>query len=264
MTHPLPRPVDGAGAALPTIETRDLRKNFGAVEVLKSVSFRACEHQVVSIIGASGSGKSTFLRCLNFLEQPSGGEIRFKGESLHIDGAKGGARQRDIERLRRRTGMVFQQFNLWSHWTVLENVAKVPMHVHGVSKGLAEKRAIELLAKVGLAGKKDAYPSALSGGQQQRVAIARALAVDPELLLFDEPTSALDPELVGEVLTVIRSLAMEGRTMIVVTHEMGFAREVSDKVVFFHNGRIEEEGAPGEILKRPQSPRLGTFLSSTR
>jgi ABC-type histidine transport system ATPase subunit len=263
MTHPLHRPFDDPGAALPTIETRDLSKSFGAVEVLKSVSFQACEHQVVSIIGASGSGKSTFLRCLNFLEQPSAGEIRFKGESLHIGGAAG-ARQKDIERLRRRTGMVFQQFNLWSHWTVMENIVKVPIHVHGVSRQLAEERAIELLAKVGLAGKKDAYPSALSGGQQQRVAIARALAVDPELLLFDEPTSALDPELVGEVLAVIRSLATDGRTMIVVTHEMGFAREVSDKVVFFHNGRIEEEGAPGEILKRPQSPRLATFLSSVR
>lgn len=247
----------------PTIETRDLRKSFGPVDVLKGVSFAANEHQVVSVIGASGSGKSTFLRCLNFLERPTSGEIRFKGETLHVEGERG-PRPREIERLRRHTGMVFQQFNLWSHWTVLENIIKIPMHVHRLDRSSAIERALDLLAKVGLSDKKDAYPAALSGGQQQRVAIARALAIDPDLLLFDEPTSALDPELVGEVLSVIRGLAGEGRTMIVVTHEMGFAREVSDRVVFFHDGRIEEEGAPGDILRQPRSPRLQSFLSSVR
>ncbi|CAM5534969.1 amino acid ABC transporter ATP-binding protein [Mycolicibacterium aubagnense] len=249
--------------AVPTIESRDLRKSFGVVEVLKGVSFKAYEHQVVSIIGASGSGKSTFLRCLNFLETPSSGEIDFKGQSLEIGGGKAPA-QADVERLRRRTGMVFQQFNLWSHWTVLENIIKVPIHVHGVPRQQAVEKAMELLARVGLREKVNAYPTSLSGGQQQRVAIARALAVEPELLLFDEPTSALDPELVGEVLAVIRSLAKEGRTMLVVTHEMSFAREVCDKVVFFHDGRIEEEGPPAEVLRQPRSPRLGAFLKSVR
>lgn len=248
---------------VPTIESHDLRKSFGAVEVLKGVSFKAYERQVISIIGASGSGKSTFLRCLNFLEAPSAGKIGFKGRDLMIRDGKGPALA-DVEQLRRRTGMVFQQFNLWSHWTVLENIIKVPMHVHGVPRRDAIQRARELLAKVGLEAKIDAYPASLSGGQQQRVAIARALAVEPELLLFDEPTSALDPELVGEVLSVIRALAKEGRTMLVVTHEMGFAREVSDKVVFFHDGRIEEEGPPAEVLRQPRSPRLGAFLKSVR
>lgn len=249
--------------AVPTIESRDLRKSFGVVEVLKGVSFKAYEHQVVSIIGASGSGKSTFLRCLNFLETPSSGEIDFKGQSLEIGGGKAPA-QADVERLRRSTSMVFQQFNLWSHWTVLENIIKVPIHVHGVPRQQAVEKAMELLARVGLREKVNAYPTSLSGGQQQRVAIARALAVEPELLLFDEPTSALDPELVGEVLAVIRSLAKEGRTMLVVTHEMSFAREVCDKVVFFHDGRIEEEGPPAEVLRQPRSPRLGAFLKSVR
>ncbi|HEV2506972.1 MAG TPA: amino acid ABC transporter ATP-binding protein [Mesorhizobium sp.] len=256
-------PAGKSASAVPTIESRDLRKNFGAVEVLKGVSFKAYEHQVVSIIGASGSGKSTFLRCLNFLETPTSGEIDFKGQSLEIGGGKAPA-QSDVERLRRRTGMVFQQFNLWSHWTVLENIIKVPVHVHGVPRQQAVEKAMELLAKVGLQEKVNAYPTSLSGGQQQRVAIARALAVEPELLLFDEPTSALDPELVGEVLAVIRSLAKEGRTMLVVTHEMSFAREVCDKVVFFHDGRIEEEGPPAEVLRQPRSPRLGAFLKSVR
>lgn len=251
------------GDAVPTIETLDLCKNFGTLEVLKKVSFQAHEHQVVSIIGASGSGKSTFLRCLNFLEQPTRGEIRFKGRRLAVDGAQM-PDQKDIERLRCSAGMVFQQFNLWSHWTVLENVTKVPVHVHGVPRKEAEERAIDLLASVGLSEKRDSYPAALSGGQQQRVAIARALAVNPELLLFDEPTSALDPELVGEVLSVIRSLTEQGRTMIVVTHEMGFAREVSDRVVFFHNGQIEEDGPPDETMRNPRSPKLAAFLKSAR
>jgi len=248
---------------VPAIETRDLHKSFGAFKVLKGVSFAAHEHQVVTIIGASGSGKSTFLRCLNFLEQPDSGEIRFKGESLCIADPRHPPRKQ-IEALRRRTGMVFQQFNLWSHWTVLENLTKVPIQVHGVVRAEAKERALELLNRVGLSEKKDAYPAALSGGQQQRVAIARALAIEPELLLFDEPTSALDPGLVGEVLTVIRGLAQEGRTMIVVTHEMSFAREVSDRVVFFHDGCVEEDGPPSEVLKRPRSAKLASFLRSVR
>jgi ABC-type histidine transport system ATPase subunit len=247
----------------PAIETRDLHKSFGAFKVLKGVSFKAYEHQVVAIIGASGSGKSTFLRCLNFLEQPDQGEIHFKGEVIRVTDPRRPPRQQ-IERLRRRTGMVFQQFNLWSHWTVLENLTKVPIQVHGVPRAEAMARAMDLLNRVGMVEKKDAYPSALSGGQQQRVAIARALAIEPEVLFFDEPTSALDPELVGEVLTVIRGLAKEGRTMIVVTHEMSFAREVSDRVVFFHDGCIEEDGVPADVLKQPKSARLGSFLRSVR
>ena len=248
---------------MPAIETRDLHKSFGAFKVLKGVSFKAHEHQVVAIIGASGSGKSTFLRCLNFLEQPDQGEIHFKGEIIRIADPRRPPR-RQIESLRRRTGMVFQQFNLWSHWTVLENLTKVPIQVHGVPRVEAMTRAMDLLNRVGMAEKKDAYPAALSGGQQQRVAIARALAIEPEVLFFDEPTSALDPELVGEVLTVIRGLAKEGRTMIVVTHEMSFAREVSDRVVFFHDGCIEEDGLPADVLKQPKSARLGSFLRSVR
>ncbi|MGK9230405.1 amino acid ABC transporter ATP-binding protein [Inquilinus limosus] len=251
-----------AAKAVPAIETRALGKSFGPLQVLRDVSFRAYEHQVVSIIGSSGSGKSTFLRCLNLLEHPDAGEILVKGEAIRVTGPKPPLR-RQVERLRRRCAMVFQQFNLWSHWTVLENVMNVPVHVHGVPRPAARERALALLAKVGLADK-HASPAALSGGQQQRVAIARALAVDPELLLFDEPTSALDPELVGEVLTVIRDLAAEGRTMIVVTHEMGFAREVSDRVAFFHDGRVEEEGPPGEVLRRPKSERLAGFLGAVR
>nr|WP_298100149.1 amino acid ABC transporter ATP-binding protein [uncultured Shinella sp.] len=247
----------------PTIETRDLRKSFASLEVLKGIDFKAWEHQVISIIGASGSGKSTFLRCLNFLEKPSSGQIAFKGETIEINPSRP-PRYNEVKELRLKTAMVFQQFNLWSHWTVLENITKVPRHVHGKSPDHCRNRAMDLLDRVGLADKASAYPASLSGGQQQRVAIARALAVDPELLLFDEPTSALDPELVGEVLSVIRSLAEEGRTMLVVTHEMGFAREVSDRVVFFHQGLIEEEGPPGEVLVRPQSRRLAAFLGSVR
>jgi ABC-type histidine transport system ATPase subunit len=256
--------VDGpATARAPIIEAVGLHKSFGSFLALKGVSFAARHGEVVAIIGASGSGKSTFLRCLNFLERPDAGEIRFNGESIRAS-SPNAAQARSVERLRRRSAMVFQQFNLWSHWTVLENVMKVPVHVQGVAQAAAREKALTLLARVGLLDKQDAYPSQLSGGQQQRVAIARALAVGPELLLFDEPTSALDPELVGEVLAVIRGLAQDGQTMLIVTHEMGFAREVSDRTVFFQGGQIAEIGASRELLIRPQTERLAAFLGSIR
>ncbi|MCA0417589.1 MAG: amino acid ABC transporter ATP-binding protein [Proteobacteria bacterium] len=254
--------VPAAGRA-PIIEAACLRKSFGSFLALKGVSFAARHGEVVAIIGASGSGKSTFLRCLNFLERPDAGEICFDGEVIQA-GPPTAAQARGVERLRRRSAMVFQQFNLWSHWTVLENVMKVPVHVQGMSPAAAREKALALLNRVGLLDKWKAYPSQLSGGQQQRVAIARALAVEPELLLFDEPTSALDPELVGEVLAVIRGLARDGQTMLIVTHEMGFAREVSDRTVFFQGGQIAEMGASRELLIRPQTQRLATFLGSIR
>jgi ABC-type histidine transport system ATPase subunit len=254
--------VPAAGGA-PIIEAVGLHKSFGSFPALAGVSFAARRSEVVAIIGASGSGKSTFLRCLNFLERPDAGEIRFHGELIQA-GPPTAAQARGVERLRRRSAMVFQQFNLWSHWTVLENVMKVPVHVQGVAPAAAREKALALLGRVGLLDKREAYPSQLSGGQQQRVAIARALAVEPELLLFDEPTSALDPELVGEVLAVIRGLAQEGQTMLIVTHEMGFAREVSDRTVFFQGGQIAETGASRELLTRPQTQRLAAFLGSIR
>jgi octopine/nopaline transport system ATP-binding protein len=246
-----------------TIRVRGLRKKYDALEILRGIDFSACEHETISIVGKSGSGKSTFLRCLNLLEVPEVSQFLLKGEEIRFrDGEHGSTPQdhKQVERLRRSMAMVFQQFNLWSHWTALENVSKVPQHVHGVPVAEATQRALHYLEKVGMADKRDAYPSQLSGGQQQRVAIARALAVNPDILLFDEPTSALDPELVGEVLMVMQALAEEGRTMIVVTHEMAFAREVSNRVVFLHEGRIEEEGAPAEVLVSPRSQRLKDFL----
>ncbi|MDI5930236.1 ABC transporter ATP-binding protein [Rhizobium leguminosarum] len=238
----------------------DLKKRFGHLEVIKGLSLTAQRGDVISILGSSGSGKSTFLRCLNFLEQPNGGEIWLSGR--HVKMRSGLTGQREINGLRKRLGMVFQNFNLWSHKTVIENIIEAPVHVLGMSKREAYLRAVELLLKVGLADKRDSYPAHLSGGQQQRIAIARALAMDPEILLFDEPTSALDPELVGEVLKVMRSLADEGRTMLIVTHELGFARQISNRVVFLHQGRIEEEGAPDELFGNPGSPRLRQFLSA--
>lgn len=244
------------------IRIENLHKSFGALEVLKGVSLRACEGDVVAIIGGSGSGKSTMLRCINFLETPSSGKIVIGGEEvgMRADGAPSDRRQ--IERLRQRLGMVFQQFNLWTHKTVLENLIEVPVHVLGVPKDEAVARAKTLLARVGLAEKADVYPAFMSGGQQQRAAIARALAVEPRAMLFDEPTSALDPELVGEVLGVIRSLADEGRTMILVTHEMKFAREVANHVIYLYNGLIEEEGPPDQLFGAPKSERLKQFLKS--
>jgi octopine/nopaline transport system ATP-binding protein len=239
-----------------------LRKSFGSIEVLKGVSLRACEGDVVAIIGGSGSGKSTMLRCINFLETPTSGRIVIGGEEIALRADGSPANRRQIEHARRRLGMVFQSFNLWTHKTILENLIEVPVHVLGVPKQEAVARAEKLLKRVGLAEKAGAYPAFLSGGQQQRAAIARALAIEPRAMLFDEPTSALDPELVGEVLNVIRDLAAEGRTMILVTHEMKFAREVADHVIYLHNGVIEEEGPPDMLFGAPRSERLKQFLRS--
>ena len=257
-------PVQGTtGASQPiAIRVSGLRKSFGAHEVLKGVSLTAREGDVVAIIGGSGSGKSTMLRCVNFLETPSGGDIEIGGEkvAMHADGSPSDRRQ--IERLRQSLGMVFQNFNLWTHKTVLENLIEVPVHVLKTPKAEAIDRARTLLARVGLAEKEDAYPAFMSGGQQQRAAIARALCMNPKAMLFDEPTSALDPELVGEVLQVIKGLADEGRTMVLVTHEMKFAREVATHVIYLHNGVIEEEGPPDHLFGAPKSDRLKQFLKT--
>ncbi|MCL6263720.1 ATP-binding cassette domain-containing protein [Craterilacuibacter sp. RT1T] len=256
-----------AGRAL-KLQVENLHKSYGSHEVLKGLSLTAHAGDVISIIGSSGSGKSTFLRCINMLERPHTGRIVVAGEELELVKAKDGmlkaAREAQLQKMRSRLAMVFQHFNLWAHMTVLENIIEAPVHVLGVNKDEAVARARAYLAKVGLSGVEDKYPAHMSGGQQQRVAIARALAVEPEVMLFDEPTSALDPELVGEVLKVMRTLAEEGRTMVVVTHEMGFARDVANHVMFLHQGRVEEEGCPKAILANPQSERLQQFLSKTR
>jgi len=242
-----------------------LHKSYGQHEVLKGVSLKAKTGDVISLIGASGSGKSTFLRCINFLEQPNDGTMCLDGQSIKMIKDRHGMRVADdaeLQRIRTRLAMVFQHFNLWSHMTVLENITMAPRRVLGVSKQEADERARRYLDKVGLPARvAEQYPAFLSGGQQQRVAIARALAMEPEVMLFDEPTSALDPELVGEVLKVIQGLAEEGRTMIMVTHEMSFARKVSNQVLFLHQGLVEEEGAPQDVLGNPKSERLKQFLS---
>ena len=243
----------------------DLYKSFGDLNVLRGVSLDAREGEVVSIIGASGSGKSTFLRCINLLELPSSGSIEVDGEAVAFHTRRGvyqPSDHRQVERLRSRLGMVFQGFNLWAHMTVLQNVMEVPVQVLSVSKSDARERAEHYLSRVGLWEKRDVYPAFLSGGQQQRVAIARALAIEPKVMLFDEPTSALDPELVGDVLRVIRDLADEGRTMILVTHEMSFARDVSNEVMFLHQGLVEERGAPRQLFYESQSERCRAFVSS--
>jgi arginine/ornithine transport system ATP-binding protein len=243
-----------------------IRKSFGAVEVLKGITLTAHKGDVISMIGSSGSGKSTFLRCLNFLERPTSGTIAMEGVPLDCRKDRAGdlivADEATLRHYRARVTMVFQQFNLWSHMTAQENVMLGPIRVKGLSRAEATERAQAYLARVGLSHRKDAYPGFLSGGEQQRVAIARALAMEPELMLFDEPTSALDPELVGEVLRVMRSLAEEGRTMIVVTHEMNFARDVANKVVFLNQGVIGEEGSPRDVLQNPQTDRLRAFLAA--
>ncbi|WP_281502638.1 ATP-binding cassette domain-containing protein [Aliiroseovarius sp. F47248L] len=244
------------------IRVTDLHKSFGTLEVLKGVSLTAHKGDVVAIIGGSGSGKSTFLRCINFLETPSSGQIVINGEEVLMRPDGTPVKRRQIERIRTRLGMVFQAFNLWTHRTLLENVIEVPVHVLKVPRDKAIERAKELLERVGLGDKAETFPSFLSGGQQQRAAIARALAVDPSVMLFDEPTSALDPELVGEVLTVIRDLAAEGRTMLLVTHEMKFAREVATHVVYLFEGQIEEQGPPAEVFGNPKSARLQQFLKT--
>ncbi len=249
------------------LQADNIHKRFGSNEVLKGVSLQAHAGDVIAMIGSSGSGKSTFLRCLNLLEKPHEGKIFVAGEEmLLVPGANGelGAKDsKQLARLRTKLAMVFQHFNLWAHMTVLQNIIEAPVHVMGVPKDKAVETARKYLAKVGLEGKEDAYPAHLSGGQQQRVAIARALAMEPEVMLFDEPTSALDPELVSEVLKVMKNLAQEGRTMVVVTHEMGFAREVANHLIFLHKGLIEEQGNPREVLANPKSERLAQFLSGS-
>ncbi|WP_321795962.1 ABC transporter ATP-binding protein [Caballeronia sp. J97] len=250
------------------LAVHDLHKKYGENEVLKGVSLDAKAGDVISIIGSSGSGKSTFLRCLNFLEQPCSGSIALDGEAIRTGRDRRGALRasdpKQLRRMRAKLSMVFQHFNLWAHKTVLENVIEAPVSVLGLSRADAIERARGYLSRVGLTpAMENRYPAHLSGGQQQRVAIARALAMEPEVMLFDEPTSALDPELVGEVLRVMQSLAEEGRTMIVVTHEMGFARNVSNHAVFLHQGRIEEQGCPHDILVNPRSERLRGFLSGS-
>jgi ABC-type histidine transport system ATPase subunit len=246
----------------------DIHKTFGTIEVLKGVSVAAHEGDVIAMLGSSGSGKSTFLRCVNFLENPTRGSITLAGETMRLKPDRHGdlvpEDSEQIRRMRTRLSMVFQSFNLWSHMTVLENVIEAPVHVQNIPKAEAIEKAEALLNKVGIHEQKDKYPAHMSGGQQQRAAIARALATDPAVMLFDEPTSALDPELVGEVLKVMRDLAEEGRTMIVVTHEMGFARDVSSRVIFLHAGKIEEDGPPGEIMANPSSERFQQFLARTR
>lgn len=238
------------------LKTVDLHKYFGDLEVLKGISTEIHKGEVVAIIGPSGSGKSTFLRCLNLLEEPTKGEVYFKGQNL----TKKDDKNFDINKVREHIGMVFQHFNLFPHMTVLENITLAPMNVKGMDKLAAEAKAIELLGKVGLADKKDSYPSNLSGGQKQRVAIARALAMDPEVMLFDEPTSALDPEMVKEVLNVIKGLAESGMTIAIVTHEMGFAKEVATRVMFIDDGVIMEEGTPDEVFNHTKTPRAKEFF----
>lgn len=255
-------------AADPTLVVEDIYKSFGDVEVLKGISLSANKGDVISILGSSGSGKSTFLRCINLLETPNSGRVTVNGETIGMTPRPNGEAvptdRKQVERLRTKLAMVFQGFNLWSHMTVLQNVIEAPVHVLGVPKAEAIEQAHELLRKVGILERKDYYPAHLSGGQQQRAAIARALAMNPDVLLFDEPTSALDPELVGEVLRVMRALADEGRTMLVVTHEMGFARDVSNKVIFLHQGRIEEQGDPKEMFSAPKTERFKGFLAKTQ
>ena len=234
------------------IEVKGLVKSFGDLEVLKGIDQNVDEGEVLCIVGPSGSGKSTMLRCINRLEEPTGGEIYIDGELIT---------EKNLDRIRTKMGMVFQQFNLFPHMSVLDNLTCGPINVKKENKADAEKKAMDLLARVGLADKADQFPRNLSGGQQQRVAIARALAMDPEVMLFDEPTSALDPEMVGEVLDVMKTLAREGMTMVVVTHEMGFAKEVADKVIFMDGGYIVEQGTPEEVLSNPQMDRTKDFLS---
>jgi polar amino acid transport system ATP-binding protein len=252
--------------APPALEVRNIRKRFGELEVLRGIDLTAHSGDVISLIGSSGSGKSTLLRCINLLENPNEGQILFDGEELQLSRSRAGdlvaASRAQITRFRAGVGFVFQNFNLWPHMTILDNLIEAPVQVLGRSKQEAVADAESLLEKVGLADKRDAYPAFLSGGQQQRAAIARTLAMHPKVILFDEPTSALDPELVTEVLSVIRGLAEEGRTMLIVTHEMRFAREVSSQVVFLHQGCIEEAGPPEKVFGNPDSERCREFLAS--
>ena len=254
--------------ATPALDIRNLHKRYGDLEVLKGISLRAHDGDVISILGSSGSGKSTFLRCINLLEAPHEGEIHVAGEQLALKRGRQGelvaADTRQMSRIRSELGFVFQNFNLWPHMTILDNLIEAPRRVLGQSKAEATEVAEALLARVGIADKRHAYPNQLSGGQQQRAAIARTLAMQPKVMLFDEPTSALDPEMVQEVLAVIRSLAEEGRTLLLVTHELNFARQVSSRIVFLHQGLIEEEGTPEQVFDNPRSTRCKQFMSSHR
>nr|WP_314476938.1 ABC transporter ATP-binding protein [uncultured Pseudomonas sp.] len=254
--------------ATPALEIRNLHKRYGEQEILKGISLTARDGDVISILGSSGSGKSTLLRCINLLENPHQGEILVAGEALKLKAAKNGdlmaADNRQINRLRSEIGFVFQNFNLWPHMSILDNIIEAPRRVLGQSKAEAVEGAEALLNKVGIYDKRHSYPSQLSGGQQQRAAIARTLAMKPKVILFDEPTSALDPEMVQEVLNVIRALAEEGRTMLLVTHEMNFARQVSSEVVFLHQGLVEEQGSPQQVFENPTSARCKQFMSSHR
>ncbi|WP_419513779.1 amino acid ABC transporter ATP-binding protein [Lactobacillus kimbladii] len=241
--------------AKPVIKVEHLQKNFGNNKVLKDINAQVNEGQVICLIGPSGAGKSTFLRCLNLLDQPSSGKVIFEDKELTA------LSEDQLDQLRERMGMVFQQFNLFPHMNIIENIKLAPMKVKGMSDSEAKAKGMELLDQVGLADKAEAFPTNLSGGQQQRVAIARALAMDPEVMLFDEPTSALDPEMVGEVLKVMQDLAQKGMTMVVVTHEMGFAKNVADEVWFMADGYIQEKAAPQQFFAQPQTPRAQDFLA---
>ena len=236
------------------IETKNLQKKFGDIEVLKGINQKIEKGEQVVVIGPSGSGKSTFLRCLNLLEEPTGGEVWFEGNNITD-------KKTDINKLRQKMGMVFQQFNLFPHLTVKENITLAPVKLGVMSQADADKKAAELLERVGLPDKANEYPNKLSGGQKQRIAIARALAMNPDVMLFDEPTSALDPEMVGEVLELMRQLAKDGMTMVVVTHEMGFAKEVASRVIFIDEGQVKEEAGPKEFFEHPKDPRLKDFLA---
>jgi len=249
----------------PALRVENIHKSFGSREVLRGISLDAYEQDVISILGSSGSGKSTLLRCINLLETPSAGKVYVRGELIKMREKRPGERvaedRKQVERIRSKLAMVFQQFNLWAHLTVLQNVTEAPIHVLKIPKTEAKERAEAKLQRVGMYDHRNYYPAQLSGGQQQRAAIARALAMEPDMLMFDEPTSALDPELVGEVLRVMQSLAEEGRTMLVVTHEMGFSREVSSRVIFLDEGRVEENGVPEKVFNHPESERFKQFLS---
>ena len=236
------------------LQVRGLKKHFGHLEVLRGIDIDIHKGEVVAVIGPSGSGKSTFIRCLNRLEEPTAGEVIFEGQQINTKNA-------DIDKIRQKIGMVFQNFNLFSNMTIMQNITAAPINVKKIPKAQAEERALKLLDRVGLKDKAAESPVRLSGGQRQRVAIARALAMDPDILLFDEPTSALDPEMVGEVLNVMKELAEDGMTMVVVTHEMGFAREVSDRVIFIDEGVIQEENEPKEFFANPKNARLKDFLN---